>query len=478
MKTALIRSFIETRREPLRASVETAARLDVLCDEAPEFCLKALSDVRTHVSQKAQLLAGLIRSSTDRTKIVCRLHTLSDDELLHVIDGLRRRRLNGRRVRELGLATLVGHPRFADLAANHRLRLVRIFRHLLGERTWSSIRRSLELASPDGEQYLQAKVMRFATSTESARETLCFLAGLGFDEPSLTRDRWRVLPWRKKSESKPFEFTSTTLRQSAAARRNLEAGRGMPRTTLSGIRGTFHPSISARVLRELAAPVIRRESTDGALTAAIKESLVSSQVTSLDAIVEGVADENSPIVDVRTAVVLDLSGSSASSGERLYHPAALGLALVGLLQRHVSDLNVFQVGGSEILNGHGIPRPQGVTDLATAVMEAARTEPEAILIVTDGYENCRQGDVAQVVAGMRRLGLMTAVEQVTPVIAAAEDLSRRRLSAAMPVVPVENETGVGELAARLLVVEQSHQLEADELRTVERLLFGFNADVS
>ena len=246
----------------------------------------------------------------------------------------------------------------------------------------------------------------------------------------------------------------------------------MPRETLSGIRGTYHREVSAKVLRELSAPLTRRERGDGSLTAAIKEALVSSEVTSLDAIVARVADEKLPVVDVRAAVVLDLSGSTVSSGERLYHPAALGLALVGLLQRHVSDLNVFQVGGSVILS-RGIPRPQGATDLATAVLEAARTEPEAILVVTDGYENFRQGDVAQVVAGMRRLGLATAVEQVTPVIAAAEDLSRRRLSETVPVVPVEHEAGVGELAARLLLAGQPDELEAAQLRAVEQLLFAF-----
>ena len=149
----------------------------------------------------------------------------------------------------------------------------------------------------------------------------------------------------------------------------------MPRATLSGIRGTYHREVPGKALRELSAPLARREQVDGTLTAAIKEALVSSKLTSLDAIVARVANGKLPVVEVRAAVVLDLSGSSASSGERLYHPAALGLALVGLLQRHVSDLHVFQVGGTAILNGHGIPRPQGATDLATAVLEAARSEP-------------------------------------------------------------------------------------------------------
>lgn len=472
MKTSLIRAFIENRRQALTASGGTAQRLDELCHAASEFCVKALADTRTHVSQKAQLLAGLVRSPIERNQIVAQLHTLTDAELLHVLDGLRLRRLNGRRVRELGLASLVGHARFAELAANHRLRLVRIFKHLLGERTWSSVRRFLEIASPDGERFLQANVLRFAADADRAREALCFLAGLGIDRPEPARKPWLMVPWLQKAAQPQFSFADESLRQSVTARRDLTAGRGMSRETLSGIRGTYHRQVSVKVVRELAAPAARRACVDGPLTAALKEAFTSNEVRSLDALAaHATGEREQPTVDIQAAVVLDLSGSTVSSGERLYHPAALGLALVGLLKQHVRKLNVVQVGGSTILNGRGIPRPQGATDLATAVLEAARSEPEAILVITDGYENFRQGDVAQVVAGMRRLRLATTVQQVTPVVAAAEDLSRRRLSETIPLLPIEHEAGVGELAARLLLVGESDQLEANTLRAVEQLLF-------
>jgi hypothetical protein len=169
---------------------------------------------------------------------------------------------------------------------------------------------------------------------------------------------------------------------------------------------------------------------------------------------------------------LDLSSSAVSSGERLYHPAALGLALVGLLEQCVEQVNVFQVGGSAPLDGRRLPRPQGSTDLATAVVQAARTAPEAILVVTDGYENFRQGDVAQVVEGLSRLGLTTAVYQVVPVFTVAEDLSRRRLGGSIPVVPVDHESAVGELTARLLLAKEPEEMSSATLRSVEELLFG------
>jgi hypothetical protein len=209
------------------------------------------------------------------------------------------------------------------------------------------------------------------------------------------------------------------------------------------------------------------------LTAALKQALACGEATSLERlVVANVSNRQSTDLYVRASIVLDLSGSSASSGERLFHPAALALALAGLLERHVHELNVFQVGGTVALNGGELPHPKGATDLATAIIEAARYEPDAMLVVTDGYENARQGDAAQVIAGLRRLGLRTAILQVAPVIAAAEDLSRRRLSELVPVVAVEHETGAGELAARMLLAAQPEELGTKALQAVGKLLFG------
>ena len=423
MKTALIRTFLDTRRRPLAASAEIAKLPDELCRQAPEFCARVLADETTHATQKARLLAGLVRSDVDRQQITQALRRLADAELLQVLDGLRQHRVNRRRARELGLRVLLSHEGLAVLAASHRLRLVRLLKHLLGERTWSSVRRFLEIASPEGDRFLHAHVLRFAADTAKAREVLCFLAGLGFDAPEPARKPWLVLPWLKKPEKIKFALRDPALRQSAAARRSLEAGEGMPRETLFGIRGTYHKQAPSKLVRRLSAPQARHGRVDGALTAAFKEALTGAGgVTSFADVVAKAGTARPPAVDLSAAVVLDLSGSAVSSGERLYHPAALGLALVGLLEQCVERVTVFQVGGSALLDGPRLPRPQGPTDLATAVLQAARTAPEAILVVSDGYENFRQGDAAQVVEGLRRLGIATAVYQIVPVFTAAEDL--------------------------------------------------------
>jgi hypothetical protein len=75
-------------------------------------------------------------------------------------------------------------------------------------------------------------------------------------------------------------------------------------------------------------------------------------------------------------IVLDLSSSMVSSGERLYHPLALTLALTRLLQTRVYAVGLHYVGefrcrDSASFDGIHLPVPQGETDIATALLAAA-----------------------------------------------------------------------------------------------------------
>ena len=97
MKTTLIRTFLDNRRQPLATSAETATLLGELCRQAPEFCARVLADTTTHATQKARLLAGLVRADVDGQRIDQALRGVADVELLQVLDGLRQRRVNGRR---------------------------------------------------------------------------------------------------------------------------------------------------------------------------------------------------------------------------------------------------------------------------------------------------------------------------------------------------------------------------------------------
>ncbi|MBE3561980.1 MAG: VWA domain-containing protein [Ktedonobacteraceae bacterium] len=490
MEKNLLLHYLDCRRLPLAQCEEAASLHDALCESAPQFYLHLLADSATDVSHKREILVNVLRNDAaqqvERERILAVLRLMPTREALQVLGVIRDLRINRSRARELVLAYLFGHEQLPEIAAVRRQRLARLLRHVLGERTWSSVRRFLATPTPEGEQFLQREILRYAWNSDvaRAREVLCFLAGV------------------------PFDPTSDPLVRIMLARKEIDLGKGLPGETLTGLRGIYHRSVPLRWVRQLAAPSVAAIREDGPLTASYKEALSheveapvatapahgpfavlqralavfklpgarvqqEQQVSARRLDVSALLSQEVaalPAVTGRVAVVLDLSGSMAASGERLNHPAALALALTRLLHAQVSDVRFYQTGGSVSLAGDVLPEPQGTADLADAILEAVRDNPQAILVMTDGYENTRQGDAAQIVRGLRKLGCSIPVYQVVPLFTAAEDLSLRRLGEEIPLVPITHEKGVRELLARVLLTTAGEHIAEGELQQLQALL--------
>jgi hypothetical protein len=485
MDKSLLLAYLDGRRRPIGDDPRAGKLHRALHAKAPELYLDLLADPAADVSQRRMVLANLlsqpVAARPSRAVILERLRSQPVEEALQVVEAGRRAGCNARWARGLGLAFLLGHERLAELAATRRTRLVRLLKHLLGEQTWSSVVRCLRTGAVSGpgaprrrgllppdlvarlfarkppakaanpEAFLSRTVLRYAADPAAARAALRILAG------------------------DVFEASEPTLARRLAARRDLAEGAGLPRATLFGLRGTFHPHVPAARVRCLSVAVAAEAMTprDGPLTALFKQALApGAEPPTRETVSERVAAAAAalPAIDATVAVVLDLSGSAAASGERAHHPAALGSALTALLRDRVRAVRLHQVGGSERLNGSAVARPEGATDLATAVLTAAREQPEVILICTDGYENVRQGDTAAVVAGLRQLGLDLPIFQVVPLFAASEALARRTLGQAIPVLAIQHEQEIGELLARVLLAHAPATLGDDEIHRLHRLL--------
>ncbi|RAQ96657.1 type 1 periplasmic-binding domain-containing protein [Thermogemmatispora tikiterensis] len=454
MDKKLLIEYLNCRQIPLTGQEQMVTLHRRLCEAAPEFYLYLLADPFADLSHKREMLANLIRlpaaHTVTRQRIVEQLRVLPAEEALLVADVIRQRRINNRRAREIGLQLLIGHEQFPQLAAARRQRVTLLLKHLLGERTWSSVRRFLAQPSEVGEKFLQRELLHYAPDPALARETLCFLAGV------------------------PFDPTDPTLAKRIAAREQLEHGEGLPRETLFGLRGIYHRDVPASRVRSLSASAARSERQDGPLTVLYREALhrgVKSEEYSEELwrrTEQAVA--SLPLIEGRLAVVLDLSASMASSGERAYHPVALALALVQLLQQRVTSVMLYQVGGSALASEELLPKPRGVTDLASALLEAARTQPQAILLITDGYENVRPGDAALVLQGMRLLGLAMPVYQVVPVYSRSEQLQQRHLGGDFQLLLVHHEQGVREVLTRLFLDYAAESISPVEVEQVQQLL--------
>jgi hypothetical protein len=108
------------------------------------------------------------------------------------------------------------------------------------------------------------------------------------------------------------------------------------------------------------------------------------------------------------ALVLDGSASMASYGSRKWAAWAQSLAFSSVLAKCCDKLSVFG-HRLQLEDASELPRPSGPSDLALPLCEALRSEPDIVLILTDGYENQHFGDLDRVLAAKERIGNDTPV---------------------------------------------------------------------
>lgn len=135
-------------------------------------------------------------------------------------------------------------------------------------------------------------------------------------------------------------------------------------------------------------------------------------------------------------LVIDASDSMAGHHRQKHRPIAISLALRDLLSAASEQQIIIYCGGEPA----DLPQPAGATALAPALVEVIAAQPEAVFILSDGYENAPAGRVAEVMTALRDMGQMIPVYQLSPVLA-AETFGSRALSPDIPVLPVNQNVG-------------------------------------
>ncbi|HKB40563.1 MAG TPA: hypothetical protein VKD72_29325, partial [Gemmataceae bacterium] len=146
----------------------------------------------------------------------------------------------------------------------------------------------------------------------------------------------------------------------------------------------------------------------------------------LDRYVED-ATRGMPHFDGTVALVLDLSASTLGYGERQFCCVAQSQAFRLVLARCCARLNVHAVGRDDAL-----PRPEGDTDLAAALLDALDADPDIVAVVTDGYENVGGGDLSRIAASLPAAGVTTPVVLCHSEFTDKDDLSLRRPAPQLP----------------------------------------------
>jgi len=376
------------------------------------------------------------------------IESLPIHRLLKLFGHMRDNRVNNSRARKIILTTVLngGSLEFWSVKYRHKMRTALV--HALGRGRASALRAILSKSNMDEKelaffdsavgQFVRDPVMR---KSAVLKECVCFVLG----------------------GASASGYTVDLIRRYYDARGSLDSGQGLPRETLEGIRATYHKETPKGKVLELAKTAMsegdRMRVQKAAKEAGIevefdptKQDIVSLFVYALemgmtDAIREAIfkkaADiaRSLPMSYNRVGIVLDASMSMFGSKEAKRRPLAIALAMREVLGRMSRDATYEKVAGGAEASGC-LVYPQGDTSLAEALVEVVEKEPDAVFIITDGYENAPAGRVNEVVKAMRGFGVSTPMYQVTSVIDAGAG-SVRSLSDEMIPMPVSRPAGIG-----------------------------------
>lgn len=288
------------------------------------------------------------------------LASMPAEDALTVFLALRRARANHKHTARTIVRYLTEHPCALELVASRRSAVRDALEHALGRRVTSAVVRSaLEPGA--------LVPIPYARSSGRARAVLA----LAFGEPRV-----------RTGIAATLAATSTPKATHEPYFNVLGDGSS---------RGAVPKTVTATNRGDIAATLVHIYR--GGSTAELREAYERFVAR---------AAARLPHLDAKVAILLDASASMRGYGEREHCSIAQSVALVAVLARVCSKPLVFRVGGATSDIADGIPFPSGPTDLASTLIDAASCAPDVIAIVTDGYENSRRGDLAQVAQALPR----------------------------------------------------------------------------
>ena len=231
-----------------------------------------------------------------------------------------------------------------------------------------------------------------------------------------------------------------------AARKNIEAGKGLPLKVLQGIKGSFHPKLVKRRLRYLAhRDKIKREvseeveQADESLVGWIRRYYRSADATVMTQLNAALDKEAAriPQWDAFVYFILDASASMRGFGHRQYNNMAIAMGILKVFQKRIRQTQVAWIGATPS-EDKDFPQPLGTTGIAPALLEAVKQQPDVIILISDGYENVEQGDTALMLTGIQQLGIQIPSLHVIPAFTERDRIEERQL---LPGCPTFLETG-------------------------------------
>jgi hypothetical protein len=475
-----------TREEQQKAELAAHQEL-LLLDRDLYACLLMLPGVLDRASQVGvkNLLgtrAGPDRkllSPTQERMVVNRLvQNLPPQRTLKMFDAFRvgaegLPKANNARTRKIVLETILTSGSLELWAVKYRKKTRRALTHVWGERRTGIIR---AIVARDGRTwtsregaFLRKNVLRYVPKATPKKERdvlqcVAFILGV------------------KEKGSLPL------LKAFEAAKLKLADGKRLPPEVLEGIRGTYHKDTAKEEILKLTAKTMtatqKVQVQKRAKAAGVKVEFDPSRADALKlyiyAFENGVTSEievalqdkaqkaaaSFPFRFQRIGILVDASRSMMGHITQPLRPMAGALATRDMLIHTADSTTVVYAGGALPPSGEhtSLVAPEGATSLAGGFATLLQDAPDAVFVISDGYENAPAGRFAETVEGARKLGINVPIYHLNPVFAAEAKGVRSLGGTGVHTLPINDPVALGTSLIR-------GYLESDPVTGV-RLLLG------
>lgn len=419
-----------------------------------------------------------LNPSLERKVLSYLIRQLPPQRMIKLFDSFRGKgdsfgvgRVNNSRTRKLILSTLFNSDRLELWSVKYRHRLQKILTHVWGQRVYSIvadiIKKNPALTNEKEQRIMINCIFKYVTvpdKYEYVDECVGFVLG--------------------KREG----LTLPLFRYFIDAKKDLKSGEKLPTEILEGIRSTYHSKVSKDEVLKLKAKSKtmttheKRVVQKRAKSAGVKVDMDPLKYDPVELYIyafENGADEkvfealdekalvNASAVPVKydkVGILVDASKSMEGDKTQKLRPLAVTLASRDMLMKIAKENMVVYCGG-DLADDNRLVKPKGETALADGLLTLLKDNPDAVFVLSDGYENSPAGRFSDVLFAVREIGVDTPVFHLNPVFA-SEAASVRSLcgdAKNVTTMPIKSPSALGTTMIRGLI-------EADPEKGINELV--------
>ena len=393
----------------------------------------------------------LLSPEQERAIINHLLRSVRPQKAFNEFLNLKAKRINNARVKKIILDYILGSSSLSFWAVKYRKKIASCLEHAWGQKVTGTIRSitakmsmSNYLPTEKENKILNKHLFKYSSrnsmTNAEVRQSVGFLFGVHNN------------------------VTIPILKSFVEAKTDIERGKKLPLEVLEGIRSKYHKNVSQAKVLELTKSNLTTEQKKNVQRKARNEGVeVAFDPNSYDAVKlylyameMGLTDEISEVLKDKAkraaekmflnydkiGIVVDTSQSMYGDRTQKLRPMAIALATRDMLAEVGQEATVSYTGNLRKRKLDGIVNPKGDSSIAESLVAVLKKEPDAVFVITDGYENAPAGRFAETVKLVRKIGNTTPIFQISPVMG-SETQGTRALSEDVSVMPLNSPSALG-----------------------------------